>query len=148
MATDVPGNSHSHLFYITDKISNHKFLVDTGAEISVIPSNKSDRHRRSLTFTLQAANGTQIHTYGQRSLTLNLNLRRPYRWIFTVADVKQPILGADFLQHHGLLVDIRHKTIIDSNTNLRTIMLHTHTRMHTVLLLTLSFSLTLFLLSF
>ena len=126
MATNVPGNSHSRLFYITDKISNHKFLVDTGAEVSVIPPNKSDRHRRSLTFTLQAANGTQIHTYGQRSLTLNLNLRRPYRWIFTVADVKQPILGADFLQYHGLLVDIRHKTIIDSNTNLRTVMLPTH----------------------
>ena len=140
MATNVPGNSHSRLFYITDKISNRKFLVDTGAEISVIPPNKSDRHRRSLTFTLQAANGTQIHTYGQRSLTLNLNLRRPYRWIFTVADVKQPILGADFLQHHGLLVDIRHKTIIDSNTNLRTVMLRTHQNAYGLILNPLFFS--------
>ena len=147
MATNVPGNSHSRLFNITDKISNHKFLVDTGAEISVIPPNKSDRHCRSLTFTLQAANDTQIHTYGQRSLTLNLNLRRPYRWIFTVADIKQPILGTEFFQHHGLLIDIRHKTIIDSNTNFE-LSCYAHTRMHTVLLLTLSFSLTLFLLSF
>ena len=52
MATNVPGNSHSRLFYITDKISNHKFLVDTGAEISVIPPNKYDRHRRSLLMVL------------------------------------------------------------------------------------------------
>ena len=123
MATSVPGSSHSSLFYTIDKTSRLKFLIHTGAEVSVIPPTKSDRHRCSLNFTLQAANGTQIHTYGQHSLTLNLHLRRPYRWVFTIADVKQPILGADFL---GLLVDIRRKTLIDSQTNIQTIMQSTH----------------------
>ena len=125
-ATSVPGSSHSCLFYIIDKTSRLKFLIDTDAEVSVIPHTKSDRHRCSLNFTLQAANGTQIHTYGQHSLTLNLHLRRPYRWVFTIADVKQPILGADCLQHHCFLVDIRRKTLIDSQTNIQTIMQSTH----------------------
>uniref|UniRef100_A0A1X7VPC1 Uncharacterized protein n=1 Tax=Amphimedon queenslandica TaxID=400682 RepID=A0A1X7VPC1_AMPQE len=114
MLANVASSSHCHLFYIIDKISRLKFSVDTSAKVSVVPPTKSDQHRRSLNFTLQAANDTQIHTYGQRSLTLNLHLRRTYRWIFTTADVQQPILVADFLQHHGLLIDICHKTLIDS----------------------------------
>ena len=137
MAADVSGYSRSRLFYIIDKTSHLKFLIDTGAKVSVIPSTKSDRHRRSLNLTLQAANGTQIHTYGQRSLTLNL---RPYCWVFTIADVKQPILGADFLQHHGLLVDIRRKTLIDSQTNIQTIMQCTHQNAYGLTLNPLFFS--------
>ena len=33
-------------------------------------------------------------------------------------NVKQAILGADFLHHFGLTVDMRHRTLIDSTTNL------------------------------
>ena len=38
-------------------------------------------------------------------------------WSFSVADVSQPILGADFLEHHGLLVDMKGKRIIDPMTS-------------------------------
>ena len=31
-------------------------------------------------------------------------------WDFVVADVKFPIIGADFLRYYGLLVDMRHNT--------------------------------------
>ena len=37
VATGVSGHSHSRLFYITDNSSGLKFLVDTGAQVSVIP---------------------------------------------------------------------------------------------------------------
>ena len=30
-----------------------------------------------------------------------------------IADVQTPILGADFLQHFGLLVDVRHTCLSD-----------------------------------
>ena len=73
----------------------------------MIPSLKSDRQHRQCGASLQAANGIPIPTYGTRSLTLNLGLRRPYRWVFIVADVKYPILGADFLGHHGLIIDVK-----------------------------------------
>lgn len=31
----------------------------------------------------------------------------PLPWIFIVADVQKPILGANFLRHFGLLVDMK-----------------------------------------
>jgi len=53
-----------------------------------------------------------------RSLTLDIGLRRTFRWVFVVADIPQAIIGADFLYHFGLLVDLRNDTLIDSTTQL------------------------------
>ena len=57
-------------------------------------------------------------TFGTRSLTLNLGLYRTFRWVFVVAQISIPILGADFLQHFGLLVDLKHNQLSDRTTNL------------------------------
>ena len=43
-----------------------------------------------------------------------------------VTDVRHPILGVDFLQLHGLLVDFHTKTLIDSHTTLQTNMIRKH----------------------
>ena len=107
-----------------------RFLVDTGAEVSVLPVSQVDRQSGYMGPSLQAANGTTISTYGSRSLTLNLGLRRPFRWVFLVADVKHPILGADFLGHHGLLIDVRSKVLIDSQTKLQIGLIYTHQHAH------------------
>ena len=37
MATSAPGNPKSRLFFIHDRTSNTRFLVDTGAEVNVCP---------------------------------------------------------------------------------------------------------------
>ncbi len=39
--------------------------------------------------------------------------------VFIIANVKQAILGADFLHHFGLVVDIRYHALLDSTTHLR-----------------------------
>ena len=117
MTTSVLGLSfsNSRLFYITDKLTGHRFLIDTGAEVSVIPPSQSDRlHKQDL--VLQAANNTSITTYGRRSLTLNLGLGQEFQWIFIVADVKHPILGIDFLRHYALIVDVRRQQLLDAPT--------------------------------
>ena len=108
----------SGLLQIRDNITNHKFLVDTGAEFSVLPATSSDRASGSKGLDLKAANNSTIHTYGQRMLTLSLGLRRHFTWIFLIADVSHPILGADFLSHHDLLVDTKRGRIIDNHTHL------------------------------
>ncbi|GFT07072.1 retrovirus-related Pol polyprotein from transposon opus [Trichonephila clavipes] len=53
-------------------------------------------------------------------MTLDLGLRRVFRWPFIIAAVSQPIIGADFLRYYGLLVDIRHGRLVDSLTRLQT----------------------------
>nr|VZH94975.1 unnamed protein product [Spirometra erinaceieuropaei] len=116
MATTADGPSRpSRLFYINDKSSGLRFLVDTGAEVSVIPPLRRHRLKPSQ-FSLQAANSTTISTYGQRSLTLDLGLRRRFQWVFIEADVKSPIIGADFLSSFGLTVDIRRRRLTDTTT--------------------------------
>ena len=107
-ATGVPGLVPSRLFFIMDRNQGLRFLVDTGAEVSVLPPTCAERRHPSESLSLQAVNGTRIATYGTRSLTLNLGLRRTLRWVFIVADVQQPILGADFLSHFNLHVDMTH----------------------------------------
>jgi len=46
MAAGVPGLLPSCLFHVTDFSNGFLFLVDTGAEVSVIPPSPTDhRHR-------------------------------------------------------------------------------------------------------
>ena len=108
----------NHFFYVTDRNSGLRFLVDTGAQVSVIPPSPADRQHRLDNLSLQAANNTPITTFGTRSLTLNLALRRTFRWIFIVGDVKTPILGADFFHGYNLLVDVRNHRLVDSLTQI------------------------------
>ena len=119
MATSVPGQLPSRLFYVTDSHTGLRFLVDTGAEISVVPPSALDRKHRKDSFSLQAVNNnTPIATYGTQLHTLNIGLRRKFQWIFIIADVKNPILGADFLQHYSLLMDLKHNRLVDRITQL------------------------------
>ena len=92
-------------------------MVDTGADISVIPPSKPNK-RLSTELKLFAANSTPIKTYGTQLIRLDLGLRRKFEWHFTIADVSKPIIGADFLQRFGLLVDIKRKRLIDPLTSL------------------------------
>lgn len=100
MAATDHGLRPARLLYVQDRIAKQRFLIDTGAQVSVIPATTSDRKiRQCLTPPLQAANKSTIRTYGLRSLTLDIGLRRTFRWLFVVADVDRAILGADFLHN-------------------------------------------------
>ena len=125
-ATSAPGLQPSRLFYVTDRTSGLRFLVDTGAEASVIPPVRTDRKHQQDGPGLQAVNGTPIVTYGTRSLTLDLGLRRTFRWVFTIADIKTPILGADFLRYFSLLVDMWQHRLSDALTQLKIQGIATH----------------------
>jgi len=106
----------SRRLFVRDKGSGIRFLIDTGADICVFPRQLVPGRLRKSEYTLSAANGTPIATYGTRMMTLNLGLRRDFHWRFLVADVSKPILGADFLAHHNLLPDLTHCRLVDSIT--------------------------------
>ena len=67
---------------------------------------------------LVAANNTTINTYGNSKRVVDVGLKRDYPWIFIVADVQQPIIGADFSIHYNLLVDLRSRCLRDMRTGL------------------------------
>ena len=89
------------------------------AELSVVPPSGSTNSRCHTGYALRAVNQSSIVTYGTRSLTLDLGLRRTFRWVFIVADAQHAILGADFLHHFGLSVDVRQSLLLDTVTQLQ-----------------------------
>ncbi|GFW62936.1 hypothetical protein TNCV_4452851 [Trichonephila clavipes] len=90
--------------------SGQKFLIDSGSEICVIPPSPTMNKSPQSNFSLFAANNTKIPAYGMVRKELNLGLRRPFIWTFIIADVSSPIIGADFLKHFNLLIDLKKKS--------------------------------------
>nr|VZH91271.1 unnamed protein product [Spirometra erinaceieuropaei] len=118
-AANLPDSSNpGHTFYVRDTRSGRRFLVDTGAQLSVIPPTPADRRCPNPGLFLQAVNTSPITTFGTCSLSLDIGLRRLFPWVFVVADIPCAILGADFLAAFDLLVDCRQSRLHDKTTNL------------------------------
>nr|VZI47910.1 unnamed protein product [Spirometra erinaceieuropaei] len=110
-------NLHTRRLFLWDRIACAKFLVDSDAEVNVVPPTPAERKTRS-SFCLTAANNSRISTFGQRSITLDLGLRRVFRWVFIIADVSVAVIGDDFVAHFNILVDLGNHRLIDCITNL------------------------------
>ncbi|GBM05535.1 hypothetical protein AVEN_94809-1 [Araneus ventricosus] len=67
---------------------------------------------------LYAANGSRISTYGTIKLELDFGLKCSFISSFLVADVLDPIIGADFLERFKLLIDVRNRRLIGGRTSL------------------------------
>ncbi|XP_018791166.1 PREDICTED: uncharacterized protein LOC108970306 [Bactrocera latifrons] len=65
-------------------------------------------------YQLIAVNGTPVNTYGVVTIVLNIGLRRALTWRFILADVSNPIIGADLLSHYDILVDLKNQRLITS----------------------------------
>ncbi|GFU37442.1 retrovirus-related Pol polyprotein from transposon opus [Trichonephila clavipes] len=100
--------------------SGQKFLIDSGSEICVVPPSPTMNKSPQSNFSLFAANNTKIPAYGMVRKELNLGLKRPFIWTFIIADVSSPIIGADFLKHFNLLIDLKKKRLVDVKTSLFT----------------------------
>lgn len=100
-----------------DELSGVRFLVDTGAQVSVLPASQADRCTTNFTRSspLRAANNSTISTYGAVTRALQFAGHR-YTSPFILADVSKPLLGADFLRRHQLLVDLCGNRLVDANT--------------------------------
>ena len=110
-------NSSSRLFVI-DNNSSLKFLIDTGAEVSVFPIKNFSGVKQKSKLVLTAANGTPIDTYGFKEFELDLGRGNLYKYPFILANIDTPIIGVNFLEKFGILVDIKNKQIIDSNNKI------------------------------
>ncbi|BHF81749.1 hypothetical protein SprV_0802488300 [Sparganum proliferum] len=118
-AANLPdGSNPGRTFYVRDTRSGRRFLVDTGAQLSVIPPTPADRRCPNPGLFLQAVNTSPITTFGTCSLSLYIGLQRLFPWVFVVADIPCAILGADFLAAFDLLVDCRQSRLHDKTTKL------------------------------
>ena len=108
-----PAPPSSPLLCVKDDFSQQTFLVDTGAQVSVLPATDSDRAACFVNKgpQLQAANGSKISTFGNVSRSLSFD-GRVFDGHFIQADVRRPLLGADFLLRNNLLVDIARQRLI------------------------------------
>ncbi|GFV97715.1 transposon Tf2-11 polyprotein [Trichonephila clavipes] len=102
-------SKHTSRLFLLDRKSGQKFLIDSGSEICVIPPSPTMNKSPQSNFSLFAANNTKIPAYGMVRKELNLGLRRPFIWTFIIAGVSSPIIGADFLKHFNLLIDLKKK---------------------------------------
>lgn len=117
-SAEVDGSTQSRRILLYDRTSNTRFLIDTGSDVSLIPATNRDRMKGAAAFDLHAANGSRIKVYDKRVLTTDLGLRRRFNWLFLVADVGMAIIGADFLAAFGIVVDLKHRRLIDGLTKL------------------------------
>ena len=103
------------LLFLVDGHSAKRFLVDTGAAVSVSPASFRDINGGSHARSLVAANGSNIATYGTRRMNIRME-NQDYTWPFILADVKTPLFGDDFLQANGLLVDLQSKRLVNTTS--------------------------------
>ena len=110
LSASVAGHSKkpqafSSIFRIYDFVSGMNYLVDMGSQISILPASKWDKENCVKSNSLVAAKGNRL-------MTLRFGVEC-FRWNFVVADVTQPILGADFLCAHSLMVDVKGRRLFN-----------------------------------
>ena len=109
----VPGQK-GELLYVRDSNNNVDWLVDSGALYSIVPPTLAQRAQGPQENHLQAANGTKISCYGYVEKTLKFG-SKSFVFDFVVADVKNHILGADFLAENYLAPNQRDGSLLDLN---------------------------------
>ena len=84
---------------LVDSSSGEARLLDSGAQLSAARKGPNDTLDESV--KLVAVNGSKIPTYGTRDLVVKIN-RKTYRIKAVVCDIKQDILGFDFITKYKL----------------------------------------------
>ena len=84
---------------LVDSSSGEARLIDSGAQLSATMKKQGDKLDQSV--NLVAVNGSRIPTYGIRNIELKIG-RKAYRIPAIICDVKQDILGFDFVTKYKL----------------------------------------------
>jgi len=92
------------------------FLVDCGAQVSLVRPRQVDLGRAGVRVRLRAANGTPIETFGARFCKIKIG-KKYYKWKFIIANVEQNILGLDFRRGNGFIIDFATATIMQPEHN-------------------------------
>ncbi|MCL4150325.1 UNVERIFIED_CONTAM: hypothetical protein GTU68_060446 [Idotea baltica] len=97
-----------------------KFIVDSGTSVSIAPSHYLNVIVLDpTTVTLSSATRNSIPCLGQAKLQIQIpKFRRAFLWTFKVAETVHPLLGFDFINNFGLIIDCKNKQLRDTTTDL------------------------------
>ena len=99
---------------MTDRLTDHKWLVDGGALLSIVPPTRKQRLKGPVEQKLRAANGTEISCFGYSNNEIKIG-EQTFNFDFVIADVQSRILGADFLAQNYLAPNHRDACLINLN---------------------------------
>ena len=102
MVATVSSGPQGRLALLVDKESQQQFLVDMGSSYSILPHKSQQPKSRP---HLCTADHSPIACWGGRKVHMAAGGKR-FMWTFLLDDMALPIIGADFLRHFGLLVDL------------------------------------------
>ena len=105
-------STSSPLIYLQDSKSSRRFLIDSGASVSVFPDQGSSGSNSGV--KLLTADGSSLTCSGSRIIPLQFGNHK-FDWQFQLAPVAIPILGADFLKHYNLLLDVSNQRVRSLN---------------------------------
>ncbi|VDO04533.1 unnamed protein product [Rodentolepis nana] len=101
-----------HCLYVTDPNSGFEFLIDSGANLSQIPRLPHELLTPLPFYRLRSANGHPITEYGYKQLNVDLGLDIVFPWNFLITNIRLPVIGADFLDHFNIQIDLRRKRLV------------------------------------
>uniref|UniRef100_A0ABD2WF09 Peptidase A2 domain-containing protein n=1 Tax=Trichogramma kaykai TaxID=54128 RepID=A0ABD2WF09_9HYME len=122
IAPVVPGSvvhgveciSKTKRLFIYDRFSQLHMLIDTGAEVSVIPKEAVPAAELS-NFKLFNADSTLINTYGSHNIELQFDEEQTFKCRFVAKLVPYAIIGADFIYGNKLIIDLFNKRVLHSD---------------------------------
>jgi hypothetical protein len=84
--------SNAGLIFLTDELTNDRYLVDTGATLSIVPCNQNSSPSGPL---LKGADGQPIPSWGFIKKTVRFQ-GKLFTSTFLQAAVAGPVLGIEF----------------------------------------------------
>ncbi len=99
-ATAMHFPANAGLIFLTDELTNDRYLVDTGATLSIVPCNQNSSSSGPL---LRGADGQTIPSWGFIQKTVQFQ-GKLFTSSFLQAAVAGPILGIDFLRKFKVTV--------------------------------------------
>ena len=107
----------SPLLFIHDSCHDINFLIDAGASYSIVSSHVIDNSKsfNTGTYHVSTIGGGTLKINGQLKTQINLGFSQLFDYDFVIAALPYGIIGADFLRHFNLCVDLNAQTLFKSH---------------------------------
>ena len=89
--------------------------MDSGSDISALPIDLAKPETKMYKTFKGPTSNANISYVSYANLVLDLGFPKQFSWKFAVCkSLRQPILGANFLSHHSLVVDFANKRLVQA----------------------------------